>query len=388
LKSNYRSVYTAFDPYPSFKGSSIHIEKMTNVLSNHYGKTLLLSLERQTYRNRNKNIKHLTFKTEKNNFLERGLAYASWVEKLLAQQYQLEIGHFRDIWGGLPILKYPHMTSVFEVNGFPSVELLDRYSAIPSSTLHKFKELENHCLQECDAIICPSETIKHHIINRGINSNKIEIVPNGATPVTFSKKRVSPYGEYIVYFGALQPWQGITILLKAMQYLADMPSLKLVICSSHKEKHSRIYQKIARKLDVAEQIVWKHKTPKEELFQIIHHAKASIVPLTECDRNLEQGCSPLKIFESMACQAPIIASDLPVVREILTPDLDAKLIRAERPAELARAIRLLIDYPDYGKQLATNAHQKFIENYTWEKITKKYNEFYTKSFTFEKITLV
>jgi len=383
LKSNYRSVYTAFDPYPSYKGSSIHIEKITEVLSHAYGKTLLLTLTRQTRKKKNKQIKQLTFSAENKNFLERGLAYSSWVEEQLNKQCHLEVGHFRDIWGGLAIIKHPHMTSVFEVNGLPSIELLDRYSSIPASTIQKFKALEDHCLHKCDAIICPSETIKRHIISRGVIASKITIVPNGAYPIEDYKKRHSPIkGKYIVYFGALQPWQGINVLLKAMQYLADMPELKLVICSSHKEKHSRVYQKMSRKLGVEQQLVWKHKTPKKELFSIIHEAQASIVPLTECARNLDQGCSPLKIFESMACHAPIIASDLPVVREILTPDVEVKLIRPERPAELARAIRLLVDYPDFAKEIAQNAHQKFLDFYTWEKIKNQYSEFYEKSIIF------
>ncbi|MEM7109856.1 MAG: glycosyltransferase family 4 protein, partial [Bacteroidota bacterium] len=100
-----------------------------------------------------------------------------------------------------------------------------------------------------------------------------------------------------------------------------------------------------------------------------------------CSRNLEQGCSPLKIFESMAAKVPIIASDLPVVREILTPEVDAKLVRADRPAELARAIRLLIDYPQLREQMATNAFRKLCEHYTWEKIDAKLSDFYDKLVT-------
>lgn len=80
----------------------------------------------------------------------------------------------------------------------------------------------------------------------------------------------------------------------------------------------------------------------------------------------------------MACKAPIIASDLPVVREILTPEVDAKLVRPDRPAELARAIRLLVDYPQLRKDLASNAFDKLSERYTWEKIDAKLSDFYDK----------
>jgi glycosyltransferase involved in cell wall biosynthesis len=173
-----------------------------------------------------------------------------------------------------------------------------------------------------------------------------------------------------VYFGALQPWQGIGTLLKSLKYLKDKPELKLVICSSHKEKHARPYKKLIQKLDVEEQVIWKYQLEKRALQAILQHAICTVAPLTECSRNLEQGCSPLKIFESMACRVPIIASDLPVIREILAPD-EAKFFRAERPAELARCIRLISDYPEFGNKISKNAYQKLKSEYTWERIDKK-----------------
>ncbi|MEM6831418.1 MAG: glycosyltransferase, partial [Bacteroidota bacterium] len=335
----------------------------------------------QTKSHIDKNITHLTFKNQEANFLNRGLAYSHWVDQVLENQYQLQVGHFRDIWGGIPILKRPHITSVFEVNGLPSVELRDRYSAIPQTTIEKLYSLENKCLFECDQIICPSNTIKSHLEKRGIAINKIHVITNGATLPIIKKQKPIIGQPYVIYFGALQPWQGIGTLLRAMQYLADKPELKLVICSSHKKKQSRDYQKLCEKLGIESRVIWKHKISKKQLFRLVQQATASVAPLTECARNLEQGCSPLKLFESMACQTPIIASDLPVVREILTPDREAKLIRPDRPAELARAIRLMTDYPLFGKDLAEHAYKKLISQYTWEKIDDQLLHFYNNLLT-------
>ena len=267
------------------------------------------------------------------------------------------------------------------MNGLPSIELPNRYTSISKDTIQKITKLEDQSLQQCDVIICPSNTIKTHLIARKVLADKIHVVPNGAT-IARPMKRISGLPiKYIVYFGALQPWQGVDVLLKAMQYLQDKPNLKLIICSAHKEKLSRPYQKLISRLAIEQQVIWKHKLNKETLFRILQHAVCSVAPLTECARNLEQGCSPLKIFESMACKVPIVASDLPAVHEILTPDKDAKLVRPDRPAELARAIRLLVDYPALSDQLASNAFDKLCEQYTWEKIDAKLSHFYDKLVT-------
>ena len=386
MRSNFKSVYVAFDPYPSHKGSAIHIEKASGVLDDRIGDTLLLTLAAQTKRRTGSKIKHLQFKTDEQNFLSRGLAFSRWVDGQLDQQHQLRVGHFRDIWGGIPIVNRPHITSVFEVNGLPSIELPSRFSHIGQGTIDKIKRLEDECLAACNHVICPSQTIRAHLVSRGVSCDKITVISNGATPpprkkkISFTTPKRLPT-SYIVYFGALQPWQGIDVLLKSMQYLADKPHLKLVICTAHKPKHSRPYMKLARKLDLTDQVIWMHKLSKKRLFRVIDGATCTIAPLTECARNLEQGCSPLKIFESMACKAPIIASDLPVVREILVPDKEAKLVKADRPAELARAIRLLIDYPEYGQKLADAAYTKFLNRYTWDKIDRMLSEFYDKLVT-------
>ncbi|MFT5616988.1 MAG: glycosyltransferase involved in cell wall biosynthesis [Arenicella sp.] len=370
LKTNFRSIYTAFDPYPSYKGSAIHIDKVTGVMAQKFDSLLLLTLENAKQQILVEGITHLEFPTEERNFLKRAFAYSDWVDSHLEKQYNLEVGHFRDIWGGLPIIRRKHITSVFEVNGLPSIELPNRFSSISADTLSKIRELETRCLREASVIICPSETIKKHIVGRGILESKIHVIPNGATvPEQYPKPTDLPT-RYFVYFGALQPWQGIGTLLKSLKYLKDKPELKLVICSSHKEKHARPYKKLIQKLDVEEQVIWKYQLEKRALQAILQHAICTVAPLTECSRNLEQGCSPLKIFESMACRVPIIASDLPVIREILAPD-EAKFFRAERPAELARCIRLISDYSEFGNKISKNAYQKLKSEYTWERIDKK-----------------
>ncbi len=377
MKSNYKSVYTAFDPYPSYKGSGIHIEKVTNVMGEKFNPALLLTLSGHREKDINQKLDHFDFPYEEENFLKRAEKYSVWIDQILTNQHQLQIGHFRDIWGGLPILKREHIVSIFEVNGLPSIELINRYPYISRQTLAKIRALEDKCLHEANLIICPSNTIRNHLLQRQVISDKIHIISNGAEIPPSHDRPAGIPDEYIIYFGALQPWQGIDILIKSLSYLRDKHDLKLIICSSHKEKYARPYQKLVQKLGFEKQVIWKHQLNKSALHALIQHAVASIVPLTECARNLEQGCSPLKIFESMACKTPIIAADLPVVRELLTND-EAKFFRADRPAELARCIRLLADYSDYGEQIANNAYLKLQANFTWHKMDGKLERLYDK----------
>jgi len=387
LVTQFRSVYIAFDQHPSYKGASTHISHMCKVLSESYGPTLLLTIEGPLTKIDNERIKQLCFTSEEENVLKRALLFSAWVKEVLEQQHNLIIGHFRDVWGGMAVLASPHILPIYEVNGLPSMEWPYRYPNLTKATLEKLKHLEDRCLKEASLVLTPSHVIKSHLVSRRVTAEKIKVLSNGADlPLSSSPRTIS--GDYILYFGALQAWQGLDVLLKAMRYLEDKVNLKLVICASHTEHHCKAFRKFAEKIGVSERVEWRYQLDKDALQEIIQHAYVSIAPLTECSRNLEQGCSPLKIFESMACATPVIASDLPVVREIIEHNQNGILIRPGRPAELARAIRILSDYPDLRETLSENAKQTIVDQFTWDKIeadlAKLYNQVYNFSFGYSK----
>lgn len=388
MQSNFRSVYIAFDQHPSYKGASTHITHMCKVLSECYGPTLLLTVQGPLPKIDDQHISQLCFVSEEQNVLKRALLFSSWVKDILDKQDTLLVGHFRDVWGGTAVLSHPHILPVFEVNGLPSIEWPYRYPQLTNATHEKLKHLEDYCFKESALVITPSQVIKKHLMSRGVAEAKVKLLTNGAElPASVIETPVIS-GAYILYFGALQAWQGLDILLKALRYLEDKANLKLVICASHTEHHCKAYRKFAEKIGVHERIVWMYQLDKETLQNVIRHAYASIAPLVECSRNLEQGCSPLKIFESMACGTPVIASDLPVVQEILQHNENGILVRAGRPAELARAIRILADYPELRNTLSEKARQTIADRFTWKKIEVElknlYGEVYDFSFGYSK----
>ena len=79
--------------------------------------------------------------------------------------------------------------------------------------------------------------------------------------------------------------------------------------------------------------------------------------------------SPLKMFEYMSYSKPIIASDLKVLREVLTSDC-AKLVPHDDVESWVKAISAL-ENPADRKLLGSNAYQVFIDNFTWEKRASK-----------------
>jgi glycosyltransferase involved in cell wall biosynthesis len=342
---------------------------------------LLLTLKSNQEPIRTSAIHQYVFESDEQNVLKRATEFIHWVKTILDQQYNLMLGHFRDIWGGMALLEFPHIRTVFEVNGLPSIELPYRAPYLSDEALEKIARMEAHCLQKANRVITPSYTTQRCLALRGCSERKITVIPNGATiPEPLPRLQHMP-ARYMVYAGALQPWQGVDVLLKSMRYLQDV-DIPLVICSSYTEHHAKPFRKFAEKLEVAGKVIWLYQLGKPELYSVLQHALFSVAPLTECSRNVEQGCSPLKILESMACGTPVIASQLPPVEELIVHNEDGILVRPDRPAEMARAIRLAVEYPGHTQQLGERAKEKIEQYYTMHYAHELLRSVYDNIFTF------
>ena len=75
--------------------------------------------------------------------------------------------------------------------------------------------------------------------------------------------------------------------------------------------------------------------------------------------------SPIKVFEALAAGRPIIASDLPTIREILTDGQTAVLVDPKDNAAWVDAIHRLHADPELALRLAGSA-KLLAQRYSWE----------------------
>jgi glycosyltransferase involved in cell wall biosynthesis len=352
----HRALYAAFDRFPSRKGSAVHIDRFARALFETRGPGLLYVLggdDLPPYQ-REDDVEIVRYTRPARHLLERAQGFAERLSALLDELPDLEIAHFRDPWSGIPIVERPgrRYLTVYEVNGLPSIELPFHYPAIPPEWLEQIARLEQRCLKQADLVITPSPTTAA-LVPGAI------VVPNGADlPAPAEPPAIEPY---LLYFGALQPWQGVDTALRALARL-DLP---LVICASVHQRKAKPFRKLAESLGVADRVHWHFALPEEELARFKQHALLSLAPLKDCARNVVQGCAPLKILESMAAGTPVVASDLPAVRELMADRTHGRLVAPDRPAELARAIRVLLEYPDTARAMGERGRRRVAEEFSW-----------------------
>lgn len=145
---------------------------------------------------------------------------------------------------------------------------------------------------------------------------------------------------WLLYLGSLHPWKGVDTLIRALPHVNQAAELHIV---GGNEQRITELRKLAEELNVASRVVFHGSVEPGKRFEYIHQADICLLPLTDTGLG-GRYTSPLKLFEYMAAGKVIIVSDLPSMRQVLTPEQDALLVPTGEPEAFARAIdRLLAD---------------------------------------------
>lgn len=105
--------------------------------------------------------------------------------------------------------------------------------------------------------------------------------------------------------------------------------------------------------------------PHEKIPLYLRAADVLVLPNSGKDEDSARFTSPMKLFEYMASSTPIVASDVPAIREVLD-DASARLVLPDDPTALAYGINELLAHPEEAQSRAMNA-QTNVARYTWQK---------------------
>jgi len=221
-------------------------------------------------------------------------------------------------------------------------------------------------------LIVISQELKNIYLNAGyLCDSSIQVFPDGSDEVKEQKEVKNWPGRknvlQIGYVGHLYPGKGLEIIAKVAPKIQDMD---FHIIGGTEKDIAMWKEKIC-----VTNVIFHGFIPHREIPRYLSKIDVCLLPNQRAIKaggwrskrgpNISQYTSPLKMFEYMANKKAIIASDLPVLKEILNNN-NSILVQPEDVLAWKDAI-ISLKIRKKRNALAEAAYSDFLEKYTWSK---------------------
>ncbi len=243
-----------------------------------------------------------------------------------------------------------------------------KLSVLELHDIPKSKFLFNLAIKKYKIFFVLNKNLKDDLVSMGIPQNKIFISPSGVELKEFdididkntarSELNLPLDKKIVMYTGHLYEWKGADILAEVAK---SMPDTLFVFVGGVEPELGRFMDTYK---DYKNIVVY----PFVERFLVPKYLKSAdvlVVPNSNKEAISVRYTSPLKLFEYMASKRPIVASDLPSMREILN---DSNCVFAEpmKKDSFSSSINRVLTDEELAKSLSEKAFID-VQEYTWTK---------------------
>lgn len=229
-----------------------------------------------------------------------------------------------------------------------------------------------------DRILSVSEDLKLHIVNLGINEEKVHVVPNGVDTEEFKplgkvharNQLKLPQDKNIVLFvGALRKIKGVNYLIEAAKDFVDMNTDLFMV--GRDDGLRKNLEKRARELEITDFIRYTGPVNHEDIPLWISASDILVLP------SLSEG-RPNVVLEALACEVPVVATDVGGIPEIMVDGETGYLVPAKNPVELSTKINKLLEDKSRRENMGKLGRKSIIQRgLTWEAHAKKTVDIYS-----------
>lgn len=220
-----------------------------------------------------------------------------------------------------------------------------------------------------DRVVITSGGLKKYYVAQGVPESRMHVAPNAIDPEQFgmlveqnaARKQLGlPVDKKVlVYTGHLYDSKGARTLLEIAQSLSH--EMLLVVVGGIAQDIEK-YKKITATLNT---IMYVGKQPHTLMPVYLQAADALIIPNSGKSEFSRLHTSPIKLFEYMSSRRPIIASDLPSLREILS-DETAYFAEADNAESFISTINHVFLHKSDALIRADKAYGVVMSKYTWD----------------------
>ena len=234
------------------------------------------------------------------------------------------------------------------------------------------------------SLIVLSDTARRALVQKGVPSEKIVLVPPGIDDEWFASVQNSdivghvrraiglfPEDFVVVYFGSPQPYRGIITLAHAVAIACrTLPRLKLLVLSRRRGREmdgdERRLRDLCSQLGIDEHVkIVTGFLARDKVVQCVASADVVALPF-----KLVPSEAPLSILESMALGKPVIATAVDGLPELLA-DGRGVLVQPNDTDALAQALVYLYEHPEVRISIGEKARDYARTRPRWLEVARE-----------------
>lgn len=238
---------------------------------------------------------------------------------------------------------------------------------VETKNLAHLKRVVKRSIKDSDFIITVSETIKKEILDHfDISSSRIVVTPIPPSSDFYVKNNNEIHEKYkiktkkyIFFIGTIEPRKEIPTLMKAYSQLPKgmTDEYSLVISGGMGWKSEQSQAAITKAQKAGLHVVYTGYIDQKDRTALYQKSSLFVMP------SAYEGFG-MPILEAAASGVPVIASDIPVLRE--SAGNGALYVKVGDAGELSETIQKVLSTPLLQKELVAKA-SRHLKTYSWDK---------------------
>ena len=228
------------------------------------------------------------------------------------------------------------------------------------------RQLKRWVIRHCDALTVVSTPMVEKIRELGGEKTPpVSVIPMGTDiENTFvPNPAVKRLPNQLLFAGRLVEKKGVEYLLLALKEIRwTYPGMTLVIVGSGPLQKK--LEALVNELDLCKNVIFKGRLEHQALVNFYQESTLAVFPFIQAADGDMEGLG-LVMVEAMACGCPVVASDLPAVRDLILPETGCLATSADVGSLVSTILSVLS-----SRQFQT-ANPR-LSKFGWQNVSKRY----------------